>query len=525
MSRKLLAFSALVIFLIMPLGSLAQDALGTDPALTGASDASTGDDQGIVYARLGEGFRVSIAPEGRLVVLEGYAEELKLIVYPGETCPDASCIRVMILRGISIPVIADLYPGRAKEIPGLSVSLIASDGVTASMLVKESACTPSWVCGEWSGCRDGMQWRDCRDIRACDETSSRPPISQACTEDVQEPSEAPQDNTSTGETPSTGTPSVSPSDTPNATEPAKPVSECAEIRHCNDFGGCVNGIRVRRCFMAGNCTNEISEEWTDTERCETEAYSPGARNDSAPVQSRMMISDASPGKDAVVEPGTDSVSVSEIRLRVRNRVQNAEVSVKRLDTEPAQLREAIAKRVYEYLEINKSGIGDSDMGNATISFHVTKMWIAMNSIDMETVRLHRYHNDQWEDLPTVMVSEDDGNVYYSAQTEGFSIFAIAGDYILQFSGGICLPMDRRCDNRTLEECSVDGNEWVFVEECSYACINEECVPEPEAGIIIDQNAIITAMVVIIVLLLIIAVFMRFRKKKAMQDLKDMTEKK
>lgn len=42
-------------------------------------------------------------------------------------------------------------------------------------------CTPSWICTDWSLCVDGTQTRTCEDENKCDDNSSMPDLSQACT--------------------------------------------------------------------------------------------------------------------------------------------------------------------------------------------------------------------------------------------------------------------------------------------------------------------------------------------------------
>ncbi len=42
-------------------------------------------------------------------------------------------------------------------------------------------CTPSWICTDWSSCIGGLQTRTCEDENNCDDISSIPDLSQACT--------------------------------------------------------------------------------------------------------------------------------------------------------------------------------------------------------------------------------------------------------------------------------------------------------------------------------------------------------
>ncbi|AFV24515.1 outer membrane adhesin like protein [Methanolobus psychrophilus R15] len=82
------------------------------------------------------------------------------------------------------------------------------------------------------------------------------------------------------------------------------------------------------------------------------------------------------------------------------------------------------------IEVGRAGtISSSNAKDIIINFKVSKTWIEENNIDISTIRLSRYHADQWNDLPTTQESEDDEYIYFSAETPGFSVFEIKGDII------------------------------------------------------------------------------------------------
>ncbi|ODV48888.1 PGF-CTERM protein/PGF-pre-PGF domain-containing protein/methanogen extracellular protein (TIGR04279 family) [Methanohalophilus euhalobius] len=64
--------------------------------------------------------------------------------------------------------------------------------------------------------------------------------------------------------------------------------------------------------------------------------------------------------------------------------------------------------------------------DATISFSVDKTWLDENDVDSSNIRLLRY-TTEWTPLPTTMIGEDEDKVYYTADTPGFSSFAIVAD--------------------------------------------------------------------------------------------------
>ncbi len=74
-------------------------------------------------------------------------------------------------------------------------------------------------------------------------------------------------------------------------------------------------------------------------------------------------------------------------------------------------------------------ISSENAQNIRISFRVSREWIAENNIDIKTLRLSRYSDGAWTDLPTEVTGEDDGYIYLSATTPGFSLFQVTGDMI------------------------------------------------------------------------------------------------
>ena len=82
------------------------------------------------------------------------------------------------------------------------------------------------------------------------------------------------------------------------------------------------------------------------------------------------------------------------------------------------------------IDVGSEGTISSDSAdNVMIHFKVSKQWIEENDIDLSTIRMTRYHGDQWNDLPTSQESEDNEYFYFYAETPGFSVFNVVGDEI------------------------------------------------------------------------------------------------
>lgn len=69
---------------------------------------------------------------------------------------------------------------------------------------------------------------------------------------------------------------------------------------------------------------------------------------------------------------------------------------------------------------------EADIENSVIGFKVEKKWIQDNDIEISSIKLNRYHGDEWTALPTERTDEDTLYVYFESQTPGFSPFAITG---------------------------------------------------------------------------------------------------
>jgi PGF-pre-PGF domain-containing protein len=85
--------------------------------------------------------------------------------------------------------------------------------------------------------------------------------------------------------------------------------------------------------------------------------------------------------------------------------------------------------VYKSLNIwagNNGFIIPKNIENAVVCFKVEKSWIKDRSIDQSSITLNRYSDNKWDQLPTGLSEEDDKYLYFTAQTPGFSPFAITG---------------------------------------------------------------------------------------------------
>ena len=133
-----------------------------------------------------------------------------------------------------------------------------------------------------------------------------------------------------------------------------------------------------------------------------------------------------PEKPVTVE--IEKEAITKIAIKVKNEARNVNISVLKLPGKPPEIRVEPPGRVYGYFEIEASAETEASIsdGNAkvTIEFKVEKKWLVETNTDKTTVRLCRWHEGEWEILPTKVEGEDSVYVYFSAECSGFSTYAI-----------------------------------------------------------------------------------------------------
>lgn len=86
--------------------------------------------------------------------------------------------------------------------------------------------------------------------------------------------------------------------------------------------------------------------------------------------------------------------------------------------------------VYKFINIwvgNNGYATEKNIGTPVIGFKVENDWLKENRIDSSSITLNRYSDGAWEQLPINRTGEDDKFTYFTAETPGFSFFAITGN--------------------------------------------------------------------------------------------------
>ncbi|MFH1101550.1 MAG: PGF-pre-PGF domain-containing protein [Methanobacteriota archaeon] len=118
-----------------------------------------------------------------------------------------------------------------------------------------------------------------------------------------------------------------------------------------------------------------------------------------------------------------ATGIDSIEITAAGNLIDVTISVESLTELPKGILEPTAN-VYCYLTIETTA-EEGSIETFTITFKVEQEWFTEHDIDKTNIVLMRYHNNQWEQLETTIVNEDDMYVYYKAVTTGLSTFAIA----------------------------------------------------------------------------------------------------
>lgn len=353
-------------------------------------------------------------------------------------------------------------------------------------------CNDEWVCSKWTECDGQLRRRTCNDVNGCSSESVRME-QEAC------------------------------------------QIQCFENWRCGSWSACADSNQVRQCNDINACNN--IPPVVETRHCEMPPKPPAndTANQTQPPhiepkkEANRTYDEINPGEPARLFPDSPNSTVSQISLSMKKRIVNASISFLELESPPETIPPEPPDNpntgVFRYMSISNENIDDDDIDSATVDFQVTKNWLRERLINVSTVRLRRFSGNLWQDLPTTLLYDDNERFYFQAETPGFSIFAIAGEFMLQKSGGglMCLPLDIRCYESDVQECDIDGLSWTIIEECEHGCSSPGvCRSEPaEQSPVSGEDYVMIlmlALLVIIAVLGFVVMFFRIKRKKISQEL-------
>lgn len=136
------------------------------------------------------------------------------------------------------------------------------------------------------------------------------------------------------------------------------------------------------------------------------------------------------------EPGCSVTSISFVSGTNAGTVTGR---VETLSSLPKTVPEGPEGLVFQYINvvIGSRFFGESStFEGAVIDFKVPRTWIEENNIDEESIFLNHFHDNTWTPLSTKKTGEDNGSLYFRAETPGFSCYSITGkekDFITMVS--------------------------------------------------------------------------------------------
>lgn len=159
-----------------------------------------------------------------------------------------------------------------------------------------------------------------------------------------------------------------------------------------------------------------------------------------------------------------ALGVTEITFKMLESVlDNTWLRVDKLSSRPSSTADW-DKKVYKYVSITKSSkLPDTAMTDIVIDFKVDNNWLIENGVNANKIALYRFANEKWNRLETTIGEDVDGYTHYTAETPGFSYFAIG-----ERAEGVTYPTGTVVDDEpeatiepepTLVDTEPEGKPW------------------------------------------------------------------
>ena len=150
------------------------------------------------------------------------------------------------------------------------------------------------------------------------------------------------------------------------------------------------------------------------------------------------LGDLNSGEEKVVKVGYFE-DIDNVKFTPKTNLKEVKVTVIKLKDKPEDIIDPPKKNisVYKYLDMkliaNDTYVEEDDIKSLEFKFKVEKAWININKIDKATIKLIRYHDSEWQNLSTTLNSENETYIYYTAESPGFSTFAVVGSKVIEKS--------------------------------------------------------------------------------------------
>jgi PGF-pre-PGF domain-containing protein len=118
-----------------------------------------------------------------------------------------------------------------------------------------------------------------------------------------------------------------------------------------------------------------------------------------------------------------AISISAVSVDSDTAGGTASMEIAVLSGQPADLPSPPAIDTYQLIEIGTENLADPDIDSVTLSFDVSQEWLDSNGHDADAIALQRF-SDDWQLLPTTLISREGDEVSYEAISPGLSLFAV-----------------------------------------------------------------------------------------------------
>ena len=230
-------------------------------------------------------------------------------------------------------------------------------------------------------------------------------------------------------------------DIANCTYLTSPGSVTGTLSGSNPYNATISGLSAGTAYTvnvtctdnAGNTQTNTTASFTTTAAAEeaaaTTSSSTGgggsATSQVAGQFSKVVWDHIDDGETAIVSVNNGEIGITEVRFEAGRKLYGMWMKVGKKDSLPSTV-EKFDLKTYKYIEITKSlAFKDDDIVNPETDFKVKKSWLTDEGLSKDNVGMFRYVDDSWTELETTVEDDDSTYVYYTAETPGFSYFAIA----------------------------------------------------------------------------------------------------
>jgi len=154
-------------------------------------------------------------------------------------------------------------------------------------------------------------------------------------------------------------------------------------------------------------------------------------------------------------------SIAYIEFDPKKTVGKTTTIVETLKGKSTLVTELPSGKVYENTNIwvgNEGTASPENIENAVVGFKVEKTWINSNEVDSSSVKLWKFEDGNWVELPTSQTDEDDNYIYYEAATPGFASFSIMALYPEEDMEDTSLPTGSSVEDKDVRAVSETSGE-------------------------------------------------------------------